>query len=85
MPAVQLYLGKAMLLVTADPDVARKLNYRMNNRVIQGQLQLNEDDQINSQGLVVARCAATASMLSLGHCSWRGLHSGWMLMCCSCV
>jgi hypothetical protein len=55
VPAVQIYLGKSMLLVTADPDVARKLNFRMNNRVIQGQLQLNEDDQINSQGLVVAR------------------------------
>jgi hypothetical protein len=50
-----MYVGKSMFLVTADPDLARKLNYRMNNRVIQGQLQLNEDDQINSQGLVVAR------------------------------
>jgi hypothetical protein len=52
-----MYVGKSMFLVTADPDLARKLNYRMNNRVIQGQLQLNEDDQINSQGLVVARWA----------------------------
>jgi hypothetical protein len=71
-PRPQVYLGKSMLLVTVDPDVARRLNYRMNNRVIQGQLQLNEDDQINSQGLVVARCVAWV-LMQVANVSCQGL------------
>lgn len=54
---LQVYLGSSMMVVTADPEVARKLNYRMINRAIgRQQLRINdEDDQINNQGLVVAK------------------------------
>lgn len=49
-------MGNSMLLVCADPEICRRVNYKMINRQIGGQLKLDDqDDVINNQGLVVAK------------------------------
>jgi hypothetical protein len=52
----QMYLGSQMMLVVCDPEVARRLNYKMINRQIGNQLRLGQkDDQFAFQGLVAAK------------------------------
>lgn len=51
-----MYLGSQMMLVVCDPEVARRLNYKMINRQIGNQLRLGQkDDQFTFQGLVAAK------------------------------
>lgn len=51
-----MYLGNSVLLVCSDPEVCRRLNYKMLNRNIANQLKLEDsDDVINNQGLVVVK------------------------------
>lgn len=52
----QVYLGSSMILVVADADIARRVNYRSINRNLGRQLRLEEqDDMLAVQGLVGAR------------------------------
>eukprot|EP00775_Hariotina_reticulata_P006333 gene6333-6567_t len=67
MGCLQMYLGSSMLLVVCDPDVARRLNYKMINRQIGNQLRLGKkDDQFTFQGLVAAKDE-----------EWRTLRLAW--------
>jgi hypothetical protein len=47
--------------MVADPEIAKRLTYKMINRNMPTQLRLDPDtDVINTTGLAAARCAAAA-------------------------